>query len=428
MSQINAQNWLEQLGQRAKERAKENIERKVEQKTDDLIDGIFNKAEDATKGKGRKKRGAGEDTPAETQPAAVQQATTPERDGVINNASVAQSGKQKGQSLEMTYAKSDFVAGDEIIFEDLLVGEKLGEFPSMWDLKEGNAEVVSVGGENAIHMGEETLIMPYMKEKDYLPEEFTIEFDLYVPCYYGGNDKVSMNNRYNIDLVDAAGEVVFQAYWYNGNNEMGVPREIAWRWHNGGEESHGEGSVAFNMSDFNHIAISFNKRALKFYVNGIRIANIPRCDAPTRFQIFSYSGASEDERFIKNVRIAKGAVPLYDRMMTDGKFITYGITFDVGKATIKPESMGEINRIVQLMNENPDLKFSVEGHTDSTGNPASNQTLSEQRSQAIVAKLVELGIARDRLTAVGKGQNSPIADNNTDEGRAKNRRVEFVKM
>ncbi|MBO5015285.1 MAG: OmpA family protein, partial [Bacteroidaceae bacterium] len=52
----------------------------------------------------------------------------------------------------------------------------------------------------------------------------------------------------------------------------------------------------------------------------------------------------------------------------------------------------------------------------------------EQRSQAIVAKLVELGIAQDRLTAVGKGQNSPIADNNTDEGRAKNRRVEFVKM
>ncbi len=115
-------------------------------------------------------------------------------------------------------------------------------------------------------------------------------------------------------------------------------------------------------------------------------------------------------------------------MMSDGKFITYGITFDVGKATIKPESMGEINRIVQLMNENPTLKFSVEGHTDSTGNATSNQTLSEQRSQAIVAKLVELGIAADRLTAVGKGQNSPIADNGTDEGRAKNRRVEFVKM
>ncbi len=132
--------------------------------------------------------------------------------------------------------------------------------------------------------------------------------------------------------------------------------------------------------------------------------------------------------YVTNLRIAKGAVPLYDRMMSDGKFITYGITFDVGKSVIKPESMGEINRIVELMNQNPDLRFSVEGHTDSTGNAASNQTLSEARSAAIVAKLVEMGISADRLTSSGKGQNNPIADNATDEGRAKNRRVEFVKI
>ena len=356
VTEVEAQSFLKQLGKTVENAAKRKVQQKAEEKTEKAVEDIM----DGNILKGKKDK----DKAAEVEASVEETAPTeeaPKADAVAKNE------KQKPQSLEMTYAKSDFVPGDEIIFEDLLVGEKLGEFPSMWDLKEGNAEVVSVGGENAIHMGEETLIMPYMKEKDYLPEEFTIEFDLYVPCYYGGNDKVSMNNRYNIDLVDAAGEVVFQAYWYNGNNEMGVPREIAWRWHNGGEESQGEGTVAFNMSDFNHIAISFNKRALKFYVNGIRIANIPRCDAPTRFQIFSYSGASEDERFIKNVRIAKGAVPLYDRMMTDGKFITYGITFDVGKATIKPESMGEINRIVQLMTENPDLKFSVEGHTDSTG-------------------------------------------------------------
>lgn len=142
----------------------------------------------------------------------------------------------------------------------------------------------------------------------------------------------------------------------------------------------------------------------------------------------SGQGTEGHDKFIRNVRIAKGAVPLYDRMMSDGKFITYGITFDVGKSTIKPESMGEINRIVTLMKENPDLKFSVEGHTDSTGNEASNQTLSEARSKAIVDKLVELGIPADRLTSAGKGQSSPIADNSTDEGRAKNRRVEFVKL
>ena len=79
------------------------------------------------------------------------------------------------------------------------------------------------------------------------------------------------------------------------------------------------------------------------------------------------------------------------------------------------------------MNENPDIKFEVQGHTDNTGNAASNQTLSEQRAKAIVSKMVEMGIASNRLTAVGKGQSAPIADNSSDEGRAKNRRVEFVK-
>ena len=428
---VNAQSWLRGLGRAAENAAKRAVERNVESATERAIDRAFSETEDAVedavtgessnKGKKNNDKNKNNDNNGNN---------NADAQGYDSGDAIAQTQPQKGQSLETTYAKSDFVPGDEIIFEDLLVGEKLGEFPSMWDLKEGNAEIVSVGGENAIHMSKETLIMPYMKEKDYLPEEFTIEFDLYVPCHKerGGKDIATNNNRYDIELLNAAGKVVFQAYWYNAWKTFGEPMNIGWTWQNGGSGSDGEADVLFNQSDFNHIAISFNKRALKFYINGIRIANIPRCDAPTRFQIYSYQGEAHEERFIKNVRIAKGAVPLYDRMMSDGKFITYGITFDVGKSTIKPESMGEINRIVQLMTENPDLKFSVEGHTDSTGNATSNQTLSEQRSQAIVAKLVELGIAQDRLTAVGKGQNSPIADNNTDEGRAKNRRVEFVKM
>ena len=407
-TEVSAQSFLKKLGKKIEETAKRKVENKVERTTEKAMDAVLD-------GKGTSNNNNGNNNADEV---------------YDNGDATAQTQPQKGQSLEMTYAKSDFVPGDEIIFEDLLTGEKLGEFPSMWDLKEGNAEVANVGGENAIHMSMETLIMPYMKEKDYLPEEFTIEFDLYVPCRKstGGKDNCQINNRYNIDLVNTAGKVVFRMHWYNSSNSWGKNSRLNWDWQNGGSGSNGEAEYMFKLSDFNHIAISFNKRALKFYINGTRICNIPRCDAPSRFQIFSYQGEAQDERFIKNIRIAKGAVPLYDRMMSDGKFITYGITFDVGKATIKPESMGEINRIVQLMTENPDLKFSVEGHTDSTGNPTSNQTLSEQRSQAIVAKLVELGIAQDRLTAVGKGQNSPIADNNTDEGRAKNRRVEFVKM
>ena len=422
-TEINAQNWLEQLGQRAKERAKENIERKVEQKTDDLIDGIFNKAEDATKGKGRKKRGAGEDTPAETQPAAVQQATTPESDGVINNASVAQSGQQKGQSLEMTYAKSDFVAGDEIIFDDPMDNEQIGEFPSQWELIDGVAEVVSINGKKAMLISEwGTKVCPLMKEPfNYLGDVFTVEYDLMFPVKEG--DYTWLLTKFmKADNKSEEDEMMYlERAAYDSRDD------VHWYWETSRGDSNGEYDIALPANEWNHVAISFNKRAWKVYFNGIRVVNVPNVLAPPGWLLFQLTNGNGDT-YITNLRIAKGAVPLYDRMMSEGKFVTYGITFDVGKATIKPESMGEINRIVQLMNENPTLKFSVEGHTDSTGNAASNQTLSEQRSQAIVDKLVELGIAKDRLTAVGKGQNSPIADNTTDEGRAKNRRVEFVKM
>jgi outer membrane protein OmpA-like peptidoglycan-associated protein len=413
--------WGKRLGKKIEEAAQRTVERKAEQKTEEAVGKGIDKAtdpdtykdKDGDKGeskpeskKAKKKAAEEEEDDADEQSDADEDKTADAPKGV--------------KAAEMTYAKSDFVPGDEIIFEDLLIGEQLGEFPSMWDLKSGVAEVASINGENAIHMEQATLIMPFMKEKNYLPDVFTIEFDLFIPK----GEEYSSNSRYNIDLVNAAGKLPLQIYFYLLD---GIT--VRWSWLSGGETSTGEvANFPFNRGAFNHFAISFNKRAMKAYVNGNRFVNIPRCDAPTRFQIYSHEGNAADKKFIKNVRIAKGAVPLYDRMMSDGKFITYGITFDVGKSTIKPESMGEINRIAKLMTDNPDLKFSVEGHTDATGSAASNQTLSEARSKAIVDKLVEMGVAADRLQSAGKGQNNPIADNATDEGRAKNRRVEFVKI
>jgi outer membrane protein OmpA-like peptidoglycan-associated protein len=331
----------------------------------------------------------------------------------------------------MTYAKSDFVPGDEIIFEDYMTGERLGEFPSQWELHRGNAEIATMNGVNVISMdGDDSWLEPLMKTpKNYLGDVFTLEFD------YFQHPKGEVSNSWELDFMrpdDTRGKDVFTVTWsdYIANRGwVGDEKPVYYEWTNSSDRSKGETNVRPLQGEWNHIAVSFNKRALKVYFNGERIVNVPNVAyQPGWVTIFSGGGETGKDNYIRNVRIAKGAVPLYDRMMSDGKFITYGITFDVGKSTIKPESMGEINRIVELMNQNPDLKFSVEGHTDSTGNAASNQTLSEQRSAAIVAKLTELGIAADRLTSSGKGQNNPIAENTTDEGRAKNRRVEFVKI
>ena len=416
---VNAQSWLRGLGRAAENAAKRAIERNVESAAERAIDRAFSETEDAVEdavsgessNKGKKNKNKNNDNNGNNNADAVYD----------NGDATAQTQPQKGQSLEATYAKSDFVPGDEIFFEDNLANEQMGEFPSQWDLLNGNAEVASMAGVQAINLeaGGSSTIAPLMKEKHYLPDVFTLEFDYWVNSYTETNQAPSQN--YRLQFYDASGEEVMHLTFAEGY--------VDWEYiSTSGDRRTGRvGEYKEVIDAWSHLSVSFNKRAFKAYINGSRVTNIPNMAAPAYFTIRNTSW--DDHRtLVTNFRLAKGAVPLYDRMMTDGKFITYGITFDVGKATIKPESMGEINRIVQLMNENPTLKFSVEGHTDSTGNPASNQTLSEQRSQAIVAKLVELGIAQDRLTAVGKGQNSPIADNNTDEGRAKNRRVEFVKQ
>jgi outer membrane protein OmpA-like peptidoglycan-associated protein len=90
--------------------------------------------------------------------------------------------------------------------------------------------------------------------------------------------------------------------------------------------------------------------------------------------------------------------------------------------------MGVINTIYQLMKEHPELRFSIEGHTDSDGDDSFNQKLSEQRAETVLNALLQMGIDGSRLTSKGWGESKPLSDNSTPEGKANNRRVEFVKL
>lgn len=325
------------------------------------------------------------------------------------------------------WSKYDFVPGDFVIFEDNLEGEQNGEFPSQWDLIDGYVENALFSNETIIRFpieNEGATITPLMKkEGDYLPEKFTVEFDIYLS---------QRTSKYRVFFWDKRKSSREPTELGNiGVIEVGYEQGASY---DGGKMSRNLPAESQKpYPHWRHVAISFNIRALKVYLDQDRLIMIPNVQGNP--QAISIWGATYDSQhtgnfptMIKNIRIAEGAVPLYDRFKTDGKIVTNGIKFDSGKATLKPESMGVINEIAKMMQQYPEIKLSVEGHTDSDGDEAMNQQLSEQRANTVMNKLIELGIGVDRLTSKGFGEVVPIADNTTPEGKANNRRVEFVKM
>ena len=328
----------------------------------------------------------------------------------------AQAASEAGEPKPaLTWAKYDFVPGDKVIFEDNLEGEENGEFPSRWDLVRGNVEVAEYGGEKVIMFRDgEPSIVPYFKEakEDYLPDVFTVEFDLYCDP-----------NDFVLYLFDRKNQNSGSPTGYTDlaidNNSMDFATS----------SSDYPGAKGLPERRWMHVSVAYTNGKLKAYMDDTRLINIPRIDFdPKGITLYTYHARNERQYYVKNVRIAEGGVKYYDRVMQDGKIVANGIRFDTGKSTLKPESMGVINEIYQLMKDNPDLRFSVEGHTDNVGDDNSNMKLSADRAERVKDTLVEMGIDEDRLTSKGWGESMPMDDNNVPEGRANNRRVEFVKI
>ena len=305
--------------------------------------------------------------------------------------------------------------GDRVIFEDNLVGEENGEFPSRWDLDRGIVEVAEFGGDNVIMFRDGAPgIMPYFKEakEDYLPDVFTVEFDLY--CH---------NNDFEIFLYDRKNQKSGSPTGYTGVSIDYQSMEFG--------RSYSAHPDKDNLAQrrWIHVAVAYTNGKLKAYMDETRLINIPRIDFdPKGITLYTYHAKNERLYYVKNIRIAEGGVKYYDRVMEDGKIVANGIRFDTGKSTLKPESMGIINEIYHMMEEHPDLKFSVEGHTDNVGDDDSNMILSADRAETVKKTLVDMGISPDRLSSKGLGESMPVDDNNVPEGRANNRRVEFVKI
>ena len=183
-----------------------------------------------------------------------------------------------------------------------------------------------------------------------------------------------------------------------------------------------------------HISIAVNKQRFRLWVNEMKVVDIPRLvpaeKRPDRlkFELINFKDGKE-RLFIRNLKVAEGGLDLRRELIEKGSVSTNGILFDSGSANLQPQSLGIIRQISQVLQQDGGLNLMIVGHTDADGDEAANEALSLRRAQAVKGALVSVyGVDPARLEAEGKGESEPVADNSSSDGKAKNRRVEFIKM
>ncbi len=384
------------------------IKQKTEEKANEEIDKTIDDAMDGE-----------QEIPAEEEQQQQQQEqqTTTESSTETNGSAQTQTTSSSGDSAAKikTYANYDFVAGEKIIFDDNFATDMDGEFPAHWDIESGQAIVNKQAGKTAFLLtdGNYCRVHPLMKTETYLGNEFTIEFDWYL---MQGGYPVMVGFK---DAEGQTGEVFFDQYGVSGT----FPEKSL----TGSLPEDAKGQSLYN--NWHHCAIVYKNNQLKTYVDANRVLVMPNVMYQPVTMDFHGIGSLEAPIIFTNVKVAEGGkMNMLDKVMTDGKIITHGILFDVNKATIKPESMGVINQIYTLMKDNNHLKFEIDGHTDSDGSDDANMKLSQDRAEAVKAQLISMGIDASRLSTKGFGESKPLDNNTTPEGKANNRRVEFVKI
>jgi len=407
---------LENAGKRLGNRA-------VNEAADSAYGGAKSGAKDAVKG---------ENTSGGAKPSRQSSQKSTDRMTYQETGSASPGDSLSIEEAESVYTKFDFVPGDKVIFFDDFSDTEVGEFPRKWTLdgpKSGNNSSVEV-----VEYQEKHFLRPLpgaqgqppatqylrLNQKGDLPQKFTIEFDAVLAPI---NNSPVYEIMYKVLLVPADKKIdIFRRASPGAVLISGQENESA----------NTSTKVQLNDKRVHHVAISVNGTFVKAYIDNQRVINDPEgIKRPIRqigLQMLTPNNFKTDKLLFTSFRLAEGGKDIRSALDTDGRIVTHGILFDTGKATLKPESLPTLKQILGLLHDDPGLKFFIEGHTDNQGGRGINQPLSENRAAAVMSWLEGKGIEGSRLKATGFGDSKPIDSNKTAEGRANNRRVEFVRF
>lgn len=338
---------------------------------------------------------------------------------------------QGDDTLTRIYSKFDFIPGEKLIFYDDFSGESLGDYPARWNTT-GSGEVVNYGKYPGKWLkitnarGINTLLEPLV-----LPENYTIEFDIVPqkmpPSTNNGNFNFYLISTtkpkdllYGLARPGGTGvklsfeyNTYFAAYYSDGTPELkGINNDPA---------------IRLQVDNKYHISIWVQKQRIRVYRDETKIFDMARAISDkVKYNMIRFSDGTP---LIGNVRIATGLPDLRNKLLTEGRLVSYGIYFDVNSDRLKPQSAGTLKEMAAILTENPELRIKIVGHTDADGEEAANLDLSKRRAESVKAALsTAYGIDGARMETDGKGEKEPIAPNNSLTNKALNRRVEFIKL
>lgn len=420
---------LKKLGKRAEKAAERVVERRVEEETEKKTDAVLDSILEPGK---KEKRPSNED--GNPIPLPNEQKDNPvDSDSGTNDDEISTS-KAPPKSISV-YSKFDFVPGDKLLLVDDFSNDFVGDFPSKWNTN-ASGELVIIGDS-----GEKWLkIVPgfgtrYIPDVTELPQEFTLEFDVVAQ---GLTNKTSSQSYLGVIVGD---NNTFEKPENFGMFEYSFcqfidPGIVVENNVNGKREIRNDirADIRNTVAQQHHISIAVNKQRFRMWINEQKLVDVPRL-LPANVKMngikFSLRGINTETEsiYLSNFKIAEGGVDLRRKLISEGKVSTNGILFDSGSDNIKPGSMGIIRQISQVLQQETAMKLKIVGHTDADGDENKNLELSEKRAEAVKKVLTSVyNIPSDRLTFEGKGESQPIGDNGTANGKAQNRRVEFIKQ
>jgi outer membrane protein OmpA-like peptidoglycan-associated protein len=303
----------------------------------------------------------------------------------------------------------DFVPGEKAVFYDDYTDMAKGAAPPHWKVRGGAAKLNPTG---RLVLADRLSLYPNIKG---LPKNFTVETDFVPKDASGGHVAWIFENQ----------DSTFQwsAQFQFDSDEIYATLNV----NDEGWSKLGEGRVKIQYGKLNRLAVWYQDSRIRMYVNDQRAVDLNQVELkPWSRALLDFTSDSPVE--LGTVRIAESMPDISQVLTSTGKYVSHAIQFDTGSDQLRPESINVIKEVAAALQKQPALKLRIEGHTDSTGDAAKNLDLSKRRTESVKDALVKMGIGADRLTPEGFGQTKPLAPNDTPQGRAENRRVEFVKI